>query len=493
VDFEFSPEDEVFRDEVRTFLADKSLAMRMLRVIVPLIVMVMVPLQAAAAEIDFTRYLSNHLSDHIRQAGDQDPHHDAFFGVPGGARLIVTSLSSKPGDELEVSIQLNGIEVVGGNSVGATSGLELPITLVANNAISVTFDGPAESSLSIRVKQMADLDLHVQSRVHFNTNVSDFVAASEFYGKLGFETLSGFPDTNTQEMARAIGIETPTSYDGSKGETAGGYLLHGELVGFGFFGGLIDLIEFTIPRNEEPPYAQLNHLGMARAAMLTTNIAADYRYMRELGVEFISPPTSRSDGTTFAIFSDLDGTHYELIEILSEDADDETETTHIVSLAQVNVNVSDFERSRAWYQMLGFTVANKLAATDSMEVANAMGFADKFEIDGAIIENRADGSTLELVQWVTPYNPERAYSVPVNHLGIHRMAFSTTDIDADVAALKSQGVEFVSEVTPCCSGPDSSGGIVAFYDPDGTVVELVEQPFMGTLLAVLNWFRNLFD
>ena len=76
---------------------------------------------------------------------------------------------------------------------------------------------------------------------------------------------------------------------------------------------------------------------------------------------------------------------------------------------------------------------------------------------------------------------------------MHRMAFSTSDIAADVAALKAQGVEFVSEVTPCCSGPDSWGSIVAFYDPDGTIVELVEQPGMSQLLSLLNWFRKTFD
>ena len=121
-----------------------------------------------------------------------------------------------------------------------------------------------------------------------------------------------------------------------------------------------------------------------------------------------------------------------------------------------------------------------------------MGFEEPYEINGAIVTSENDDTTLELVQWITPYNPERAYDIPVNHLGIHRMAFATSDIAADVAALKAQGVEFVSEITPCCSGSDSSGSIVAFYDPDGTVVELVEQPFMA-LFSILMWLRDLFN
>ena len=64
------------------------------------------------------------------------------------------------------------------------------------------------------------------------------------------------------------------------------------------------------------------------------------------------------------------------------------------------------------------------------------------------------------------------------------MAFSTSDIEGDVALLEQHGIEMISPITPCCSGPDSWGGIVAFADPDGTVMELVEQPMM----TVMSWF-----
>ena len=450
-----------------------------------LMLMTTAPPYANAAAIDFTR----HLSQHSNGTGKSVINQDSFFGVPGSARLIVTSSS----EAISATIQLNGTKVIGADSFSGAGQFEVPVTLAKNNTISVTLNGAHGSSISIRVKQVADIELHIESRFHFNTNVSDFVAACEFYGKLGFGTLMEFPGTNTQEMAQAIGIRTPTSYDGSKGKYAGGYLLRNELLAPSFFkwgatamkGGFIDLIEFTIPRNEEPPYAQLNHLGIARAAMYTTNITADYQYMKNAGVQFISAPTARSDGTKFAIFSDLDGTHYELIE--SEGEDVETENTHIFRLAQVNINVSDFERSRAWYQMLGYNVSRKLAPTDSMEVGNAMGFKEEFRLDGAILTHRTDGSLLELVQWITPHNPERPYDIPVNHIGINRIAFASSDIVADVATLKSQGVQFLSDITPCCSGPDSSGRVVAFYDPDGTIIEVAEQPIMAQLSMMLSW------
>lgn len=446
-----------------------------------LITVVLMPPYTNPVQIDFTR----HLSRYDQGARDSLIAQDSFFGVPGSARLIVTGA----GEAVSATIQLNGIEVAAPDNFDGTSPFEVPVELVKDNTITVALNGAPESSVSVRVKQLADLELHVQSRLHFNNNVRNFEASRAFYGKLGFETLSEFPDTNTQAMAKAIGIKTPTSYDGSTGDHAGGYLLHGELIALGSFGGgVIDLIEFTIPRNEEPPYAQVNHLGMAKAAMLTTNIAAGYDYMKGIGAAFIAPPTTRSDGTRFAIFTDPDGTFYELSEIDGEDAS--TETTHITSLGHLNINVSDFERSRAWYQMMGYEVSRKLAPTDSLDVANAMGLNEAFEIDGAILTHQSDGSTLELVQWITPYNPQRAYAIPVNHLGMHRTAFFSADIEADVAALRSQGVDFLSPITPCCSGLDSRGSIVAFYDPDGTIVELADAPFMGKILMVLKWFAD---
>jgi catechol 2,3-dioxygenase-like lactoylglutathione lyase family enzyme len=144
--------------------------------------------------------------------------------------------------------------------------------------------------------------------------------------------------------------------------------------------------------------------------------------------------------------------------------------------------------------MLGYKVLKKLASTDSIEVANAMGFDEKYEIDGAILTSDIDESMVELVQWIKPYNPEPPYSIPANHLGIARIAFDTSDIEADVATLKAQGVVFLSEITPCCMGPDSSGSIVAFYDPDGAIIELAEQGFIPTVSMMWWWVKKqIFD
>lgn len=435
----------------------------------------------SAVEVDLTRHLVKLGVD--TPAGTQT---QSFFGVPGTGRLMVE------GWDETVAIRLNNEAVA-----LADGASEAEVTLTDANTLVLEIASPLTAATKIRIKQVADIELNVESFIHFNTNVSDFRAARAFYGLLGFETISEFPDTNTQAMARAIGIDTPTEYDGSQGGEPGGYLLHGEIVGpDGFFGGVIDLIEFTIPRDDSPPYASINHLGMARGAMLTTDIDADYLYLKEQGVELMSEPVTRSDGTRFVMFKDLDGTFYELIETKTagEGEPEPTETTHIYKMGFVNVNVSDYERSRAWYQMFGYEVSSPVARTDSLAVANAMGFDRPYEIEGAMLSHHRDGSKIEIVQWHEPDNAEPPYPVPINHLGIHRMALASTDIEADVAALKAQGVEFISPITPCCSGEDASSSIVAFYDPDGTIVELAEMPYIFKIIGpVIRWFRQTFS
>jgi catechol 2,3-dioxygenase-like lactoylglutathione lyase family enzyme len=417
---------------------------------------------AAAESVDLTRYL-------LRVDADfEGARQDAFTATPG--RAVLAFEGSADG----LTVTLNQAAVQPGE-----------VTLQAENVISIS--GTAVPPLRVRVTQPAEVSLDVLSRIHFNTDVSDFEASRAFYGSLGFDTLSGFPDANTVAMARAIGIYEPTGYDGSQGGEPGGYLLHGELIGLGFNRGVIDLIQFKIPRNDEPPYPALNRLGMSRAVFETADLDSDYRTLTAKGVRFLSAPVARADGTRFAILRDPDGTFYELRQVDGDVSDDAP--THLHRIGAVVINVSDLQRSLAWYRMLGYEPTADLAPAESPEVARAMGFDAPFEIRGAVLTHRADGSQIELVEWLQPYDPTPPWPVPINHLGIHRMAFTSGDIEGDIAQLAAQGVELVSPITPCCSGPDAWGGIVAFYDPDGVILELAEMPIMTWLQRVMNLFN----
>ena len=105
----------------------------------------------------------------------------------------------------------------------------------------------------------------------------------------------------------------------------------------------------------------------------------------------------------------------------------------------------------------------------------AWGFDQPVRYRGADVTiNRGDRHRLRLLQWLSPFNPEPAYPAPINHKGINRLALTVPNVERATRILSEQGVPFLSEIAPCCSGRDSdSGGIVHAIDPDGVFLELV--------------------
>jgi catechol 2,3-dioxygenase-like lactoylglutathione lyase family enzyme len=349
----------------------------------------------------------------------------------------------------------------------------LSLSLTVTSAIAATpaeqeppSEPPVMPDLSAMLQGLADDDIGLLARVHFATHTNDFDRSRAFYRKLGWTGgMSGFPLTNTHQMARALGMDDVCQYELVKGEVI---TLDGSLNTAN-----IDLLQFKIPYNDDPPYELPNHIGMAYAAVLTTNLASDVAFMKSEGVEFLSEPYG-IPGDQFVFFRDPDGVLYKLMETAPPHGDPEAKT-HFVAMPYIGINVSNLEESLAFYAALGYTNSKPLASTGSIEEARAYGLDRPFTIKGADVSlGRGDNHVLRLVQWVTPHNPEPAYPPPINHIGIHRIALVVPDLDRAVAILKAQDVEFLSEVAPCCSGTgEDETGIIHAIDPDGVFLELV--------------------
>lgn len=316
------------------------------------------------------------------------------------------------------------------------------------------------------VQFSADDDIGLVGRYHFATHTRDFDTSREFYRKLGWtDGVGGFPLTNTHQMARALGMFDVCQYELVKGEVLA---LPGSLNAAG-----IDLLQFKIPFNDEPPYELPNHIGMAYAALLTTDLAADVAFMKTQNIEFLSEPYG-IPGNQFVFFRDLEGVLYKLMETAPPHGDPD-KNMHLIAMPYIGINVSDFDKSLAFYKELGYTNIKPLPEHGSAEEARAYGLEGPFKIKGADISlGRGDNHVLRLVQWIKPFNPEPAYPPPINHIGINRIALVVPDVDRAVGILKAKGVEFLSEIAPCCSGSgDDETGIVHMMDPDGVFLELI--------------------
>ena len=316
------------------------------------------------------------------------------------------------------------------------------------------------------VSPPSDVDVGLTARIHINTQTTDFARARGFYRMLGFTTgVGGFPKTNTHLMARLLGMYDLCTYE----------LQDIEVIAIPESWGpsSIDLIQFAVPFNAARPYASPTHLGMAYAALLTTDLATDVAHLETQGVEFLSEPYG-VPGDRFVFFTDPDGVLYKLVESAPPHGDPSADM-HITAMPYVAVNVSDFDRSLAFYEMLGYTDVRPLATTGTLAEARAYGLDEPFTLRGADIALAGgDHHRLRLVQWVDPYDDEPPYPPPINHVGIDRMALAVGDLDHAVGVLQTLGAEFLSEIAPCCSGTgEDTTGIINLMDPDGIYLELV--------------------
>lgn len=136
------------------------------------------------------------------------------------------------------------------------------------------------------------------------------------------------------------------------------------------------------------------------------------------------------------------------------------------------VNCTNFERSRAFYEALGFRVVWEVPKEGTDEIAAACGFS-RYKIRGALMALEGEPTLIDLLEWEEPRESGAPYP-NIAHLGIARIAFHTTDLDADVEALKDLGVEFIGPPATVAGLGSAGTRFVCFKDPDGAILELVE-------------------
>jgi catechol 2,3-dioxygenase-like lactoylglutathione lyase family enzyme len=169
-----------------------------------------------------------------------------------------------------------------------------------------------------------------------------------------------------------------------------------------------------------------------------------------------------------------------------------------VKLFHVNVVCTDFEKSYAFYtERVGLIPLTRKSvgidapatssrsadgrlpgeartrAEDGAPSARALGLPSGTDMGsrGVLLywPGAPDGPYIDLLQWTAGGRPiERT----PKETGLARLAFQVEDIEADYAAMRERGVEFVSEPQEILLGATAIK-IVFFRDPDGTLLELV--------------------
>ena len=148
---------------------------------------------------------------------------------------------------------------------------------------------------------------------------------------------------------------------------------------------------------------------------------------------------------------------------------------NVTGMVHVNINVSNFERSKVFYEALGFQVVWMVPPTNTVAVAAAVGMPP-YRVNGGLmaLHGAEHPLVIDLLEWQSPHDDAPPYA-HLYHYGLARLALSTSDMDADLATLAAMGVELVGPPARVeVDGVASGGRFVCFKDPDGTVLELVE-------------------
>jgi catechol 2,3-dioxygenase-like lactoylglutathione lyase family enzyme len=405
---------------------------------------------AAAHEANLTRF-GPEVYKFVQ--GKPTTYSATFRAIDGPAKLVLQDNGVG-----NAWIKINGRSVVDPNDFITEGEVVLPLKLNRKNTIEVTVPGSPVGELGVRVTQVTQADLGLMRQGYFGLNTTDMKRQRAFYDTLGFigEIYPAGPETSTT-FAQSLGFPVD-------------YLIHVSLHSLEAPPSppFVDTVQFRGDSyREEPPYANLNHIGMAYATYSTTDLDGDYAYLQSEGVKFLSAPAKAPNGERFVFLKDQDGTFLKLIQTSEGDAP--TAGPDLVRLVNTNINVTDLQRSREFYRLLGFTKSEPISQAGSGEFSAAHGFDGPIEFKGEDISLGAgtDEATLQLRQWNSPYDDSPPYPPPVNHLGIDRINFYVKDLTASIKTMNELGYE---QLGPIGGSPEF--GIVFFYDPDGVKVQL---------------------
>jgi len=151
----------------------------------------------------------------------------------------------------------------------------------------------------------------------------------------------------------------------------------------------------------------------------------------------------------------------------------------------VNINVTDMDRSIAFYELIGFKLINRWAPDRTImhDTARMYNEAPNEDLEAALLRLGGDvaSTCLDLCQWRTRpawgSAPEQT-----NRVGMCRLTIAVDDPGGVVARLGKAGYEPIGENVKMSlweGRPPAS--LVAFRDPDGVFVQVVHglDPLVG--------------
>ncbi len=141
----------------------------------------------------------------------------------------------------------------------------------------------------------------------------------------------------------------------------------------------------------------------------------------------------------------------------------------VSSMVTLKICCSDLERSRRFYEVLGYNAANPPAAGPEWvgELYGVPGTAVRAQMLTRPDDPKA--VALELLEWA----PSISQAPVANTVGAGMAGFRSNDLNADCATLEAAGGQRLSEPFSV-PGPTHTSRVVNIRDPDGFIFQLVQ-------------------
>jgi len=147
-------------------------------------------------------------------------------------------------------------------------------------------------------------------------------------------------------------------------------------------------------------------------------------------------------------------------------------TVRVLSTGHTGITVSDLERSIRFYRdVLGFEVSPPVAVSGPF-------FEKVTGVPGCVIDvafARGAGHIVELLCYREPHG-RKTSTLRACDPGFWHLCFKVRDIEHVVRAIRAGGFEAVSEIQTAMDPPVTGLRVVYARDPDGVVLELIEEP-----------------
>ncbi len=140
-------------------------------------------------------------------------------------------------------------------------------------------------------------------------------------------------------------------------------------------------------------------------------------------------------------------------------------------MSHIGICVSDWERSlRFYHDVLAFRFVSELEVKGehSEKLLRLKGVALR-----AIYLER-EGVRIELLHYASPGHEGDGTPRPMNGLGLTHLSLRVEDLDALLAEFEQAGVEILRDTR--IDIPEARTKVIFVCDPDGTLIELVQQP-----------------